>query len=437
MKTIIKITIACIIFYIASTNRVRSDFFVEATSIFIILFSTFCIFRKRQPPFSLYKMFNLFNLFFFGFAPWLQFINKVTFWRLDTIPTSLYQITNVIIIVLIIIFNSVYALSFTKNNRQIIDKIEVTQKSLTVSKLNLIILLIVSVIAFIFTFFMHDYNVMQLLLRGMEGANTKEIGITDQIANNFIRPMPMIIFIFYLMCRKPNVIMAFILGALAIITVPPTGVASLFAAATYIPLLLVTLPIMRKGEIFTTCFILGLLIIFPFLNNFRHFNIDNEIGFEVNVDMFLEGHFDAYQNFASILGSETITYGQQLLGAIFFFVPRSIWPQKPVGSGYMIAQTENYSLENISMPFLAEGYINFGIIGSIIFVIVLALFCKKLDMQYWYRSNYTNLTFNIQYLFLCGLSFFILRGDMMNGIAYTTGIMISIYLVSKLTGRAS
>jgi hypothetical protein len=52
---------------------------------------------------------------------------------------------------------------------------------------------------------------------------------------------------------------------------------------------------------------------------------------------------------------ESITYGRQLVGALLFFVPSSLWPNKPIGSGTLVAENmlmTRYSFwyTNISMP---------------------------------------------------------------------------------------
>ena len=76
------------------------------------------------------------------------------------------------------------------------------------------------------------------------------------------------------------------------------------------------------------------------------------------------------------------------------------------------------------MPFLAEGYVNFGVVGTVIFIILLSRLFTFLDNLYWsLKPIYTNHWFyNIYYLSL-GLSFFVLRGDLMASFAYTFTIL--------------
>lgn len=54
------------------------------------------------------------------------------------------------------------------------------------------------------------------------------------------------------------------------------------------------------------------------------------------------------------------TNGRQLLGCFLFFIPRTIWKTKPIGSGALVAEIIGQEHTNISMPFIGEGLINFG-----------------------------------------------------------------------------
>jgi len=143
-------------------------------------------------------------------------------------------------------------------------------------------------------------------------------------------------------------------------------------------------------------------------------------------DSFLKADYDSFHNFIYVIKNNIITYGNQLLGVIFFFVPRSYWPNKPIGSGAQIAMENEFLFSNISMNYFAEGYINYGIIGISIFTIVIAKMNKILDVYHW---KVQNSYFTAMYLFIIGMEFFILRGDLLSSIAYTTGIILSTLFI--------
>ena len=185
---------------------------------------------------------------------------------------------------------------------------------------------------------------------------------------------------------------------------------------------------------FSLFFIGGLLIVFPFLNQFRHFSAGTSLKFGLNFDMFAEGHFDSYQNFALIVTENIITWGRQLLGVSLFWVPRTFWPTKPVGSGHYIAGELGMSYSNISANYFAEGYINFGFMGIILFVVFLAWYTSHMDNLYWtVILHKENNFFRVIYYIMLGMLFFIMRGDLLSSFAFTVGIILSILFTFKVT----
>ncbi|WP_348689892.1 hypothetical protein, partial [Paramuribaculum intestinale] len=75
-------------------------------------------------------------------------------------------------------------------------------------------------------------------------------------------------------------------------------------------------------------FIFGILFVFPFLNQGRTVTSISELEVSIipDYEMFLTGHFDTFQNGLRVIRDNYVTYGEQLLGVILFWFPRSIWP---------------------------------------------------------------------------------------------------------------
>ena len=147
-----------------------------------------------------------------------------------------------------------------------------------------------------------------------------------------------------------------------------------------------------------------------------------------------DGNFDAYVMFMKTqkyVQANGITYGKQLLGAIFFFIPRSLWNSKPYGSGYTIhvAEGKTGAAANVSCPLPAEGYINFGILGVVFFAAVLACVIRKLDKDFYQPANTCRIMRNkIVYAFIPTIVFFMLRGDLMS----TTSFLVSYIVIGKI-----
>lgn len=130
-------------------------------------------------------------------------------------------------------------------------------------------------------------------------------------------------------------------------------------------------------------FILGLIFIFPVADIFRHtetFVIDRS----GPVASMTSGDFDAIDqinNTVRYVEDRGVTYGRQALGPVLFWVPRSVWPDKPTDSGILIAKYRGYSFENLSEPLFAELFINGGWIALIVGMVMVGRLLHRGDSQ--------------------------------------------------------
>jgi len=167
---------------------------------------------------------------------------------------------------------------------------------------------------------------------------------------------------------------------------------------------------------------------------------------------FFQGHFDGFENLCHIITYESqngIVYGNQLLGVIFFYIPRAFWPTKPTGTGDFL--TWEYldkhfvvSDGNIATPFFAEAFLNFNILGVIVFMMILGFFSYRLDKSYkraLYQITYDKSSFDqnsmnhfilIFYPATMGLFLFLLRGDMISSFALSLGAFVSFKIAYHL-----
>lgn len=414
----------------------RQDVFVESTSLIIICISILNIFDNPKQPYSLCKIFYLFTLFFYGIAPLVQFKESKSMWSGEVLNAFDYLRCNVVLICTMMSYSVVYNISKLRCKRELtllntFNSVSI-EKSERWSFITVICMVGFSLIILFLTLFINNFSIFNLLLRGGELTESiQEISqIESLIFGKFLRPIPVIIIIFYLLSKKIKWYVLFTMLITALLTLAPTAVARFQAAAVYMPLFLLMFPFVAKGNRFVYAFVFGILFIFPFLNLFRYFG-NEDISFTLNTEMFLEGHFDAYYNFAYLLKYPIITYGYQFLGVVFFFVPRALWPTKPIGSGYLLADEYGFSFNNISMTFPAEGYINAGFFGIFIFICILAYISARLDIKFW-MTNTTTLASRVRYFVMLGMIFFLMRGDMMNGIAFLCATLASVTIVNKL-----
>ena len=185
----------------------------------------------------------------------------------------------------------------------------------------------------------------------------------------------------------------------------------------------------------------GLFLVFPLLNYFRN----GLKGFEVPslyhlmFDQLTELHFDAYANLIAAFhytADNGYAYGYRLLGVVLFFVPRGLWPGKPLSSGEAIGDyiSASYALNmnNLSNPLPSEFYMNFGWLGIVIGAIVAARFVRKLESVQTHNPYVHAL--------IAGYLFIIYRGDLMNAFAYCFGtytvMVLGPAIMAWLSGRA-
>lgn len=409
---------------------------VYITSIIIQIFSLYNIFNTEERPYSLYKMVYMFSFFFFGVSPLIQCYNQSSLFGARILKEEEYFFINILIIFILVGYKFLYY-NFSKLPLRKIDLsfVENLKTPTKLSPLQTCILLLLSVFSFFLVFYSNNFSILSMLIRGgefKEGHQIESLSVS-LIVGQFIRPIPMVILFYYIQLSKKNYFVLILLFSLAILTCFPLGMPRFAAASMYIPLLILGLPLFRKQNVFVLSIIFGLLILFPFLNNFRNLSSDQELIFGLDLKMFEEGHFDSYQNFALIVSEDYITWGYQLLGVLFFWVPRSVWPTKPIGSGSLLAEELGLSFSNISANFFAEGYINFGYFGIILFLIFLAFFTARLDKLYWHFASKENKSFfKVIYYILLGMLFFILRGDLLSSVAYTVGFVLAGMVVFKM-----
>lgn len=225
--------------------------------------------------------------------------------------------------------------------------------------------------------------------------------------------------------------------ALALLIVcSPTGMARFQIAVIYGGLAIVALKFLKKGPWCILGLTFGLLIVFPLLNAFRELSfgdvdmVQTAKGlFGSFMDSFMGGHYDAYSMMMLIqdyTDANGVSLGMQLLGVLLFFVPRSWWPGKPLGSGQTAARYFNWGFDNLSCPLPAEGLVNFGALGLILFAVVLAIVARKVDDLYW-ESDRKGLKF--VYPFAMVFLFFLMRGDLLSSYAYTFGTVVVLLCV--------
>jgi hypothetical protein len=128
--------------------------------------------------------------------------------------------------------------------------------------------------------------------------------------------------------------------------------------------------------------------------------------------------------------------GEQLLGALLFWVPRAAWPDKPANTGYLISVDTNFPNTNLDSPLWAEGFIDFGWVGVLLVLGVFGLLCRAVDAGYL-RALRTSTGGRLHWMQLVGPTFagylaIIVRGSLLQAMA---GIVVLMALLWFLSSR--
>jgi hypothetical protein len=141
----------------------------------------------------------------------------------------------------------------------------------------------------------------------------------------------------------------------------------------------------RRTSITMIGIIIGLLFLFPIADLFRRKDSINAVRTGFLSEYEGNGDYDAFGQLSNaLLFIQTTPFepGRQLLGLVLFWVPRSIWPDKPNGTGVLIAEFRGYNFTNLSAPIWAEMLVNFGIIGVFVLSALVAVGLGRLDRNY-------------------------------------------------------
>ncbi|MCP5041700.1 MAG: hypothetical protein GY944_11785 [bacterium] len=187
-------------------------------------------------------------------------------------------------------------------------------------------------------------------------------------------------------------------------------------------------------------FLLVIAVAFPFASALTH----TKRGLEDSGDMLSVGlqgldlrgglvslEFDAWAELVAAMhytDDRGYALGEQALAALFFFVPRAWYPDKPEGSGKVVADylMEEHQMwfDNLSSPLPAEGFLDFGWVGVVLYALVLALIgggCRRWQGYHdlrWIVAAYTSL--HLVYL---------LRGDLASSFAYLIAVLFAIVVL--------
>lgn len=398
------------------------DVFVIFTFCMILIISIINIFKDNR-PFSLNKTYWYFNFIFFGMAPLAQYLENYNVWGYY-ISELYYTKTNLLILVGNIVHMIVY-----KSDRNVYFE----KSTHTVTKNNETVLTFIAMFCLLLLIINVGFD--NLFLRTENTTNFIESTMFNTIITCFLKVLPVYCFtIMYQSNNKIDIKKVIVLLTILIANFPTSNTRFWMGAIFIGIILLVFVNSKSNNRIQDFILLFTFTILFPITYFFHFYTIEDVLKnnlIHINIaDSYLSVDYDAYSIFSRIIkyvDTNGIVLGSQLIGSVLFIVPRAIWPSKPQATGAFIASATNQKFTNISSPFMSEGFINFGLVGLVLFELILAFLSSKFDNNYWSQNK--NKYLKIVYPYLIGLLLFYERGALHHAVVYTFCFLIPLILI--------
>ena len=233
---------------------------------------------------------------------------------------------------------------------------------------------------------------------------------------------------------RKRLLLALMLLALAVTAVAdyPPSLPRYWMGPVVFTILMVLTPWSRfSASAWIIFLVLGLTWVYPRADAFRRaptvaVGWDRLINNEGVQDQMLSSDYDVLQMSANAIvytEHQGLNWGSNFLVAGLFYVPRSIWSNKPQRSDLVISNGLGYQQKNLSVPLWAEAYLALATGGVAVVFLIYGYWSRVADMLYNKgRSLYGNAmtgTASLLVPFLASFQFTFMRGNLMNGVAYS------------------
>jgi hypothetical protein len=181
--------------------------------------------------------------------------------------------------------------------------------------------------------------------------------------------------------------------------------------------------------------LLGLIFLFPIADAFRRSTDGNFSRGGFFDEYQSNGDYDAFWQIAnaySYVLDGLMQPFRQLLGSLLFWMPRSIWADKPQDTGVVLAQYRGYSFENLSAPLWAEFLVNGGIPLIAVGFLIVGYALRRMDSRLLPAFSQTGLWAVVGAIFPVYMTI-LLRGSLLQATGYVAVAILSLLFVRGKT----
>jgi hypothetical protein len=415
-----------------------------------------CVYYLYRATGHISRSYYSFQIIFMCIAPVLQIYHGKTFWGLPQPSIFAILLSNYLLF-----FSNFLLFKLTIRNKYIFsEKIKhlvlilkgevVEGHSRFEYPLKLVTMSFVACLLWIYVFGLPTLDQLMYRISADSSSGIHLSGVASLIFET-VRYVPFFAFIVYRLNYKRKTHLNIFFLVVILYLFPPMAISRFNLGVIYLTLLIILFPSLLKGFRVHLLLFVGFFTAFPISDLFRYKGAPgiggvvkspfSDITSIFSFDYLLTESFDTYNSLVTVVDQNIVTYGYQLLGVIFFFIPREFWDSKPVGSGAYIAALNDLDWRNISLNYYGEAFINFGYIGVLLFVLILGLsirYLELIDLRMLTSRRKFNM-FVIFYLIMVPYIFFIMRGDLLSSVSYLASmgvaVIITIFIEVKFTWK--
>lgn len=128
-------------------------------------------------------------------------------------------------------------------------------------------------------------------------------------------------------------------------------------------------------------------------------------------------------------------WGNNLLSAALFFVPRSVWPDKAERSDLVVARGLGYRQKNLSSAYWSEGYLAFGLPGLALLLLIYGYASRWMEYRY-VQARLRGAIASAGPLVLMipfwgAYQFYFLRGNLITAVGYAALPMLMMWFLYR------
>jgi oligosaccharide repeat unit polymerase len=408
-----------VLYSLTITAKHSSDVFVNLSFVLIGILSSLLLISASK-VFSITFLLGLYSFLLFFCVPFHQYVYSENIWHIFLYSGRDYLTANLLIALFLSIYLAISKVSLSKTDGK---KPTKKEKEFTINNRSLSLITIID--GFLFITLLSKFGLSYFSRRGETFNNS----ISDYF---FLSLLPCFtlcstIVSLYSFTKKKRVF-NFVLLLINLCFFIVLNPISRQSRGSLLVLFFVLFGLFNKNFnnkfIFIVLSLIGAFFLMPLFNYFKTLNY-SLVSFTIN---FEHADYDAYEMLLiSMKFTESCSFffGKNILSAILFFIPRSIWKDKMLNSGEIIMSYYNATFTNVSCPLVAEFFLSGGVLGVFIFTSLFSILSKKIDKLIFSKNPFSNFVF----FALLGMFFPVFRGSLLQAISFTSVYIIDFWII--------